>query len=353
MRNFGSDVNGSTGVFSDAKQILLGNDHTFSPTVVNSLKLNYTRGVFSEDFAPEFSINGGRNLAVELGLPSVTSGGIPLFQISGDGGFNAFADIGSSGSTNNFNVEERFNINDVVYWTRGSMTWKFGVDLSYARLNVVPFFGASGGRWEFRTLNTDRSRANQVAAGGNNLASLLIGVPNVVQVRPLFVNYDYRWKAAAGFVQNDWRARPNLTLNLGLRYSLQLPRTEKNDMQGVFRLDKTQTVPLSEAQRRTIASSAGGLGLPATPRFRALCQRARPFLHLLLPGVEETLATSCRWTRWVLSRGLVLPGVQSCGSGEKTEISSFVVDTDSHTQRSPETIVIQVPTFSVFNRRPH
>ena len=115
------------------------------------------------------------------------------------------------------------------------MTWKFGVDLSHARLNVVPFFGASGGRWEFRTLNTDRSRANNVAAGGNNLASLLIGVPNVVQVRPLLVNYDYRWKAAAGFVQNDWRVRPNLTLNLGLRYSLQLPRTEKNDLQGVFR----------------------------------------------------------------------------------------------------------------------
>ena len=143
------------------------------------------------------------------------------------------------------------------------MTWKFGVDLSYARLNVVPFFGASGGRWEFRTLNTDRSRANQVAAGGNNLASLLIGVPNVVQVRPLLVNYDYRWKAAAGFVQNDWRARPNLTLNLGLRYSLQLPRTEKNDLQGVFRLDKTMTVPLTEAQRRAIASGAGGLGIPA------------------------------------------------------------------------------------------
>jgi hypothetical protein len=102
-----------------------------------------------------------------------------LFQISLDGAssYNAFADIGSSGSTNNFNVEERFNINDVAYWTKGDKTWKFGVDLSRARLNVIPFFGASGGRWEFRTLNTDRTRANNVAAGGNSLASLLIGVP--------------------------------------------------------------------------------------------------------------------------------------------------------------------------------
>ena len=263
MRNFGSDVNGSTGVFSDAKQLLLGDDHTFSATIVNSLKLNYTRGVFSEDFAPEFSISGGRNLATELGLPSVTQGGIPLFQISLDGAssYNAFADVGSSGSTNNFNVEERFNINDVLYWTQGNKTWKFGVDMSRARLNVVPFFGASGGRWEFRTLNTDRTRANNVAAGGNSLASLLIGVPNAVQVRPLLVNYDYRWDGGAAFVQNDWRLRPNLTVNLGLRYSLQLPRTEKNNLQGVFRLDHIQTVTLTDAQRRATAT---GIGIQTT-----------------------------------------------------------------------------------------
>lgn len=263
VRNFGSDVNGSTGVYSDAKQYLIGDDHIFSGSMYNSLKLSYTRGVFSEDFSPEFSINGGRNLATELGITSVTSGGIPLFQISGDGGYNAFADIGSSGSTNNFNVEERFSINDIFYWTKGNMTWKFGVDLNQARLNVVPFFGASGGRWEFRTLNTDRSRANNAAAGGNNLASLLIGVPNAVQVRPLLVNYDYGWKGGALFVQNDWKVRQNLTLNLGLRYSLQLPRTEKNDLQGVFNVVDAQTQTLTDAQRRAIASGTGGLGIPA------------------------------------------------------------------------------------------
>ena len=268
VRNFGSDVNGSTGVFSDAKQFLIGDDHIFSANIYNSLKLSYTRGVFSEDFAPEFSINGGRNLASELGLPSLTSGGLPLFQISGDGGsqtigvngYSAFVDVGSSGSTNNFNVEERFNINNVLYWNKGNMTWKFGVDLNQARLNVVPFFGASGGRWEFRTLNTDRTRANNVNAGGNNLASLLIGAPNAVQVRPLLVNYDYRWKGGALFIQNDWKVRPNLTLNLGLRYSLQLPRTEKNDLQGVFREDLAITQTLTDAQRTAIAT---GLGISA------------------------------------------------------------------------------------------
>jgi hypothetical protein len=261
VRAFASAVNGSTGVFSDAKQYLITDDHIFSPTVVNSLRLNYTRGVFSEDFSPEFSINGGRNLSTELGLPSLTSGGLPLFQISADSGVNAaFADVGSSGSTNNYNKEERYNINDIVYWNAGNMAWKFGVDLSLSKLNVIPFFGASGGRWEFRTLNTSSNRSTNTANGGIPLASLLMGVPNTVQVRPLLLDYNYYWKAGAAFVQNDWKFRPNLTVNLGLRYSLQTPRGERNNQQGVFRPDLSQTVPITAAQRTAIIT---GLGIPA------------------------------------------------------------------------------------------
>lgn len=266
VRDFGTDVNGSTGVFSDAKQFLLTDDHIFSPSVVNNLRLSYTKGVFSEDFAPEFSINGGRNLATELGLPSLTSGGLPLFQISADSGTNsAFADVGSSGSTNNFNKEERYGLDNIVYWNRGNQTWKFGINMSLAKLNVIPFFGASGGRWEFRTLNTSSNRSTNTANGGNPLASLLLGVPNAVQVRPLLLDYNYYWKSGAAFVQNDWRVRPNLTLNLGVRYSLQTPRGERNNQQGSFRPDMAESVTLTAAQRTAIIT---GLGITtANPNY--------------------------------------------------------------------------------------
>ena len=268
VRDFGTDVNGSTGVFSDASQYLITEDHIFTPNIINNLRLSYTRGTFSEDFAPQFSINGGRNLATELGIPSLTQGGLPLFQVSADGAGNAFTDVGSSGSTNNFNHEERYNVDDIVYWTHGNMGWKFGTSLSLSKLNVIPFFGASGGRWEFRTVNTSSNRSTNTANGGEPLASLLIGVPNAVQVRPLLINYNYYWKAGALFVQNDWKVRPNLTLNLGLRYSLQYPRGERNNQQGSFRPDLAETVTLTTAQRNAIIT---GLGLTsANPNFDAI-----------------------------------------------------------------------------------
>ena len=261
IRGFGSDVNGNQAIYSDARQYLLTFNNIITPNIVNDLRLNYTRGVFSEDFSPEFSIKGGSNLATDLGLPSLTEGGLPLFQFHQDGGGTAFGNVGSSGSTNNFNIEQRFNISDIVYWNRGNKTWKFGVDLNDARLNTIPFFAASGGRWTFRQVNTSNNRSTNVANGGNPFASLLIGVPNDVDVRPLLLNYDYRWKSGAAFVQNDWKVRPNFTLNLGLRYSLQFPRYEKNNLQGVFRPDLAKTVTLTDAQRQAIAT---GTGLPIT-----------------------------------------------------------------------------------------
>jgi len=259
-KGFGSDINGNGGTYSNSRQVLLTHNHTFSPRVINDLRLNYTRGVFSDDFTRAFSVKGGRNLATELGIPSLTAGGMPLFNIyAGDvsSGNNqaAFAAIGSSGSTNNFNVEEQYNITDVVYWNRGNMSWKFGADLNHARLNVTPFFGASGGRWDFRVLNTSNNRTTGTTAGGNNFASYLLGVPNSVLVRPALLAYYYRWNSGAAFVQDDWKVRPNLALNLGLRYSLQLPRTEKNNLQGVLRPDLAQTFAFPATQPTATANA--------------------------------------------------------------------------------------------------
>ncbi|HWS88314.1 MAG TPA: hypothetical protein VN282_15190 [Pyrinomonadaceae bacterium] len=263
------------GVYSDARQYLATFNNIFTSNLINDLRINYTRGNFSEDYAPAYSIKGTNSFARdELGLPSLTSGGgAPLFLLTQDGDTYEGADIGFGGSTNNFNIEDRFNINDIVYWTRGNQTWKFGVDLSQARLNVTPFFAASGGRWSFRVLNTSNNRSTGANNGGNPYASLLIGVPNAVDVRPQLLDYNYYWKSGAAFVQNDWKVRPNFTLNFGMRYTLQYPRAERNNLQAVFRPDLARTVTLTAQQRQQIAT---GLALPLTDPYIPTEARVTP-----------------------------------------------------------------------------
>ena len=52
IRGAGNDINGNTGVYSDAGQYLLTFNNIITPTIVNDLRLNYTRANFSEDFRP-------------------------------------------------------------------------------------------------------------------------------------------------------------------------------------------------------------------------------------------------------------------------------------------------------------
>src|SRR6185369_8500296 len=123
--------------YSAARQAMLADTHTFSPTLINDLRLNYTRGRFSTTAAPEFDANSGQNLNTILGLPNLTKGGVPLFNglfpgSSLGGGATTATGLGSGGSTSAEDREERYEVADIVYKTHGNMSWKFGVDVSHA-----------------------------------------------------------------------------------------------------------------------------------------------------------------------------------------------------------------------------
>lgn len=276
----GSDINGNNGIFSDASQYLFSVNNVFSPKMINEARFNYTRANFSEDFSPEFAIVGGRNISTELGIRSLTGGGMPLIQISTNDTQYASPDIGSGLSTNNFNKESRIDFSDTFFWTMGNMVWKIGGNVNRSRLQVTPFFAGSGGRWQFRRLQTNNSpvgTTNNNSNGGNSFASLLTGVPLQVDVRPMLPTYNYQWDSYAAFVQNDWKVRPNLTLNLGLRYTLQMPRTEDDNLQGVFRPDLAINQTLTDAQRRAIATAAGVLAADPIPSYVPTVAKIVPF----------------------------------------------------------------------------
>jgi len=175
-----------------------------------------------------------------LGLPSVTSAGLPYFNVGGSAGWGNVGQrsISSIGTQ----IDESYNISDTLSWTRGVHTFKFGTDLRQSLMNVSTLGYAQGGSYSFNTAFTNSAQSS--GTGGITLASFLLGVPNTVTLANAVIPYYYRWSSGAWFAQDDWRVKPNLTLNIGLRYSLQLPRSEKYNHQGTFLLDQAQQVNL-------------------------------------------------------------------------------------------------------------
>ena len=240
--------------YSWGRQAMIAHTHTFSPTTYNDLRLNYTRGRYSNTVAPEWDPTTGQNLNTAFGLPSITPGGLPSFnnlfpgKSFGNGGSTATG-FGGAGSTQVDDKEERYAITDLVYKNLGATSLKFGGDVNHALQNVIPLYGAFGGVYSFNAYPTN-STGGSSGTGGSPFASFLLGVPNnggspAVTLRNVEVPYYYRWNNAAAFIQDDWRVKPNLTLNIGVRWSLQMPRTEKYDHQGEFRPDLAQSFPLS------------------------------------------------------------------------------------------------------------
>src|SRR5579864_4152817 len=74
-------TNGNSGTYSKSSQYTLSDTHIISPTIVNELRLAYTRADFSGQLSPQYDVKSGQNLSTEYGLPSLTKGGLPLINI--------------------------------------------------------------------------------------------------------------------------------------------------------------------------------------------------------------------------------------------------------------------------------
>lgn len=98
---------------------------------------------------------------------------------------------------------------------------------------------------------------SQAAASGHGLADLFLGVATVgYNIRPLERHQHFY---NAWFVQDEWRASSKLTLTVGLRYSIETPRTEALN-EYVF-LDLNSPSPL---QVPGLSNLRGGLGFVGT-----------------------------------------------------------------------------------------
>jgi hypothetical protein len=212
------------------QQYVANETHNFNARTVNEARFGYTRRALSRWGA---SLDGSASSS--LGIPGTPSNAafnnaLPVFAISG------ITQLGSSPSTfSNFstNVTQFF---DMVSLVHGRHAIKVGADLRWEHLDAVQPPNPAG-NFGFSTLFTNQAG---VTNSGNSLASFLLGQVNTFSIDLQNSTIRPRAHIAEFFIQDDWKAYSRLTVNAGLRWTLNFPSTEAHDQGAVFNL-ATQT----------------------------------------------------------------------------------------------------------------
>lgn len=183
--------------------------HIFGPSAV--MELN---GGFTRYWVHSLPVNYGKNVAQQIGLNGVNidadSSGLSIIQISG------LNTLGDASYIPIFTTDNTFQETGDVSYVKGAHSIKMGFNL--IRRQVSPFQSPTArGQFSFNS-NFTNDPSGMTAESGNAVASFLLGYPASTTRSKYLVYPGLRnWEFGA-YVQDDWRARPWLTLNLGLRY---------------------------------------------------------------------------------------------------------------------------------------
>lgn len=146
---------------------------------------------------------------LDYGLPSITLG--------------QFA--GLSQQQPNFALSQTILLSETLSWIHGKHNLRFGGD--YRRVHR-DFLGGSNstGTFTFSGVFTQDSVGTQ--GTGSALADFLLGLPQETAIDVAAEKSYLRENVMSIFALDDWRVRPSLTLNYGLRYEFFAPFTEKD-----------------------------------------------------------------------------------------------------------------------------
>jgi len=208
------------------QQAVFNETHAFTPRLLNDFRVGYTRR--GNTIAGPTLAN---TASTALGIPGIPTNAafnnaLPLFTFTG------FQQLGPSASTFSAYQTAVWQMVDSVVYTRGRHAFKAGVDYRWYQLNTVSPPNPTGS-FAFTTTGTDQQG---VTGSGNSIASFLLGQVDTFQIDLQTAKIRPRDHIQEYFVEDDWRATDRLTFNIGARYTLHFPSTEKNNQGAVFNL---------------------------------------------------------------------------------------------------------------------
>ena len=182
---------------------------TFTQNVLNEFRVTVQRQNILQ-FQPAQTLPTHAAVG-EVGITPDLESGAAAIDFADQGTFLGGSIDGPSSLINN-----TFAYTDVLSWTRGRHTWKFGGSFTAYQFNtafnfigpgIFTFVGAGG------------------IGSGNDFADFLFGLPESFQQGPN-ARTNARTKLSSGFAQDEWRVNKKLVLTLGVRYEYSTPKLD-------------------------------------------------------------------------------------------------------------------------------
>jgi hypothetical protein len=165
--------------------------HVFSPSLLNTLRVGYSRAAFGF----QSIVSGG----VSGWVAGAPVGSIVIAGSTASNGASQVTLAGANTGSNNSTVRNLFTVDDHVYWTHGKHQIEAGV-------------------WLQRLQSNDFLAQNQYGqASFSTLATFEQGAVSKYTVVPAPTELAWRSLFSAGFIEDAWKIAPRVELRAGLR----------------------------------------------------------------------------------------------------------------------------------------
>lgn len=207
----GNYISGGGGEVSENRSIVVVHNKVWSSAVVSSARVGWNKIAWI-NVVPDQPLRG-------IGIPGVDSSNPGFSQI----GITGYRQLGVSNVPNN-DDSHNLQLSADVTWSKAAHTIKTGVQAYRLGIDFLSSQRSSG-IFSFNGQYT-----------GDPFADFLLGYASSSSLSK-YATLNFRAPYTHAFVQDDWRVSRRLTLNVGLRYELNLPSVDVNDAIANFDLD--------------------------------------------------------------------------------------------------------------------